>query len=416
MSRFFGDKEGVDKALIIEKRSASAKARINLIQHATTSIDLAYYAVGNGVASDIFYATILEAAQRGVRVRLLFDGIFHNLKGSRRAIYKTLLSHPNIEIRFYEPLNPLKPWTLHNRLHDKFVIVDNTYALIGGRNIGDKYYLESYEKKVVEDRDLLIIKSSKQENSGSVLSQFTHYFSSLWDHPYTKEKRVRATKATYQEVLLKLDATKEEYPDHFLPPIDWSSYALATNKVTLITNPIQRLNKEPWILMEMVALSSITNSTILAQSPYIIPSYRMKSYLKELNDGVEISYLTNSKFSSPNYFALAGYLKHREKLGPNVFEYHGSGSIHAKSYIFDRRLSMIGSFNLDARSAFLSTESMVVIDSEELATALTQNIELLTEDSLISTQPKNREFSIPWYKRVLIALCRVLLFPFDSLL
>ena len=69
--RFFGEGIGVDKALVVEDRIDSAIARINLIEHATSSIDLADYTVHDGISSDVFYASLLEAADRGVSVRLL---------------------------------------------------------------------------------------------------------------------------------------------------------------------------------------------------------------------------------------------------------------------------------------------------------------------------------------------------------
>ncbi|WP_256583504.1 phospholipase D-like domain-containing protein, partial [Pseudomonas sp. 2995-1] len=80
----------------------------------------------------------------------------------------------------------------------------------------------------------------------------------------------------------------------------------------------------------------------------------------------------------PNVIAFSGYTNVREKVvdfSSSVLEYQGPDSVHAKTYIFDDRLSLIGSFNLDARSSFLSTETMVVIDSEEFAKTLTDEIE-----------------------------------------
>ena len=416
--RFFGEGIGVDKALVVEDRIDSAIARINLIEHATSSIDLAYYTVHDGISSDVFYASLLEAADRGVSVRLLFDGIFHNLKGTQRATLRALVAHPNVEVRFFEPLNILLPWTLQNRLHDKLLIIDDTYALIGGRNIGDKYFIEPYAGSVVEDRDILIINSTRTLGSSSVLDSFASYFTELWESRYTKERRVRGS-LDYDDVLLdRLETVRGEYPQHFIAAIDWDAWALPTARVTLITNPLARLNKEPHILMELMGCVEESTSSLSLQSPYIIPSHSMQRYVKETAEGVDIWYLTNSVFSSPNYFATAGNLKHRAGIaaGATLLEYEGEGSIHAKTYVFDERLSMVGSYNLDARSSFLSTESMVVIDSVAVAESLGERMETLAQESVPYGARDVQRKPVPAYKRGLVLFSRILLSPFDWLL
>jgi len=104
------------------------------------------------------------------------------------------------------------------------------------------------------------------------------------------------------------------------------------------------------------------------------------------------------------------------KKATTLYEYYGEGTIHAKSYIFDQRISMIGSFNLDPRSAFLSTESMVVIDSIPIAKALSDNIvELIGESVPYSTEADTPQ-KTPFFKSFLIGTVRLLLYPFDPLL
>src|SRR5690625_6412128 len=80
-----------------------------------------------------------------------------------------------------------------------------------------------------------------------------------------------------------------------------------------------------------------------------------------------------------NPLAYSRHIKHTNKMknnGLDLIEYEGPDSVHGKTYIFDQRLSMIGSFNLDARSSFLSTESMVVIDSPAFADHLNDAMEI----------------------------------------
>ncbi len=423
--RFYSDFEGPDRALIIEERPFAAEVRLDLIQKATSTLRLAYYAVHDGLAGDIFYATLLEAADRGVEIELLFDGIFHNLKGREKSTYWALVNHPNIRVKFFEPLNILKPWTFNNRLHDKFIVVDDTYLLLGGRNIGDKYFLESYSGQFVEDRDVLILNTNIDNLEESVLGEFIDYFDHLWSHDYTVERHTTISKyrqmradERQQELSEILKKSRGEHPTPFNNHFDWESLTLPTNKVSLISNPVVRLNKPPAILAEIVALAEQAQESLLFQSPYIITDRHTVSYLQE-EWSADLYLLTNSTYSSPNFFAIAGYLKHRTKLAQRattLYEYYGEGTIHAKSYIFDQRLSIIGSFNLDPRSAFLSTESVVVIDSPQVAEVLSDNIAKLIEESAPYPSKEASPKKTPFNKRLLIGIVRLLLYPFDPLL
>ena len=439
--RYYGqtDQLSSDQAVILEDRVFSGISRIHLIEQAQDKLQIAYYTVHDGLSSDIFYASLFEAANRGVDVALLLDGVFHNLRGINKPVYWALVEHPNITVRFFEPFDLLKPWSVNNRLHDKMMIIDQKYAMVGGRNIGDKYFLDNYQGEIVLDRDVLVYNTCAESYEQSVLSDFDAYFNLLWDHPYTVQKHHdiqarRSSKAiqTKNEKLDILNTVRLEYPDRFPEQIDWDELAYPTRKVSLITNPVQRMNKEPWILLEMSALFQLAETSIIAQSPYIIPSRQMSRYFDIEQKSTELVFLTNSKASTPNYFAIAGYLKHRDHLSEQadqIFEYYGEGSIHAKSYIIDERLSLVGSFNLDARSSFLSTESMIVIDSEPFAEALIDKKVILANQSLPYNDNKETDYftpttldgmhnprTTPWYKHVLIFLARIVLWPFDELL
>src|SRR5699024_548554 len=138
---------------------------------------------------------------------------------------------------------------------------------------------------------------------------------------------------------------------------------------------------------ELGRLARNAQDSILAQSPYIIPSRAMVQILDpDRIEAENIDIVTNSLYSSPNPFAIAGYMNHRKNIvdrASRVYEYQGSGSIHAKTYIFDGEISAIGSFNLDARSAFLSTETMVINHGEEFASHLSEEIGNYMDQSLL---------------------------------
>ncbi|MDQ2086586.1 phospholipase D family protein [Herbivorax sp. ANBcel31] len=424
---------GQDRVTLIEDRYNSGLSRINLIENSQKTLDIAYYTTHSGDARQIFFGSILEAADRGVHVRILLDGIFHNLIGSSKDIQYALVNHPNIELKFYEPLSVLKPWTWNNRLHDKHIIVDNEFAMIGGRNIGDKYYLKDYNSPVY-DRDVLIINTDTDNISKSVISDMKDYFNTLWRHEYSKNaidnlKDSQAAKGSKKEKYLKqyINSLKVDHPEYFVFDMDWHDLSVPADKISFIHNPITRLNKAPWVLSEIGKLMAEAEESVFIQSPYIIPTNQMLKHLDiEAILSAQTTILTNSYASSPNYFAMAGYKKNRKNIANNIdylYEYQDNGSLHAKSYIIDNKISLIGTFNFDARSSFLSTESMIVVHSEEFSQILMSEIDELTKKSLqvakdysYEENPYIKPLEVSRTKLAIINILFVITYFFDFLL
>ncbi|MCD8511946.1 MAG: phospholipase D family protein [Bacillus sp. (in: Bacteria)] len=381
-----GEEFSQDRIVLIEDRVEAGVARVHLIENAEETIDLAYFTLHGGTATDILFSSLVDAADRGVQVRFLLDGIFHNLRGELRDIIFAYSYHPNIEIKFYEPLDLLRPWTWNNRLHDKMIMVDNELAMVGGRNIGDKYFAPTGYEGASNDRDLLVINTKAPEQDDSVLKDMENYFQMVWEHEFTSYAVEEMSSRQEQRGKGALDDLRElhhsiqmTHGDFFHNEIDWLSQSLPANQVTFIHNPIERFNKEPWVWQELTALMEQAEESIFIQSPYIIPSEKMMEYLDlEKVTAPHIAVLTNSLAASPNVLAFSGYSRYREKIvaaGIDVYEFQGpTKSLHAKTYVFDDRITAIGAFNLDPRSAFLSTEVMLVVDSEELVNYLKNKV------------------------------------------
>lgn len=376
-----------DRVALVESGEDGALIRLHLIEDAQSTIDISYYIFIDGEFTDLFLKAILDAADRGVNVRILLDGmpqIIH-LKGKLKEVLQGFEIHPNIALRIYEPFNLLVPWAWNNRLHDKMILVDGNFGLIGGRNIGDKYYLEEVgTSSFVKDRDVLIVK----DNPLSVIDEMQHYFVAVWNSIYSKplekrlsEKKIEQRKVYIENLHQRSTNVKKKHVD-----IDWHEYTRATQSIQFMHNPVGRLHQDPWCLKALLELASQSKDSIFVQSPYIIPSRKMKTEFNQYDIDLEkISVLTNSLASSPNPVAKSAYTNHRKKIvdsGATVHEYQGPDSIHSKTYIFDDAISVIGTFNVDARSSFLHTESLVIIESEEFTKDLKREIQQDMDNSL----------------------------------
>jgi putative cardiolipin synthase len=130
-------------------------------------------------------------------------------------------------------------------------------------------------------------------------------------------------------------------------------------------------------------------SELLIVSPYFVPGDAGVAWLRGVAArGIRVTVLTNSLAATDVGAVHAGYSKYREALldagvrlyefKPGAIAYGGAGgknrktsgssaSLHAKTFVFDRRAVFIGSLNLDPRSTQLNTEIGVVCESEPLA-------------------------------------------------
>lgn len=401
------NKQTDDKAVLLEDEVQAAIARIDMIEQAEKTIDIAYHTLHKDSATNTFLGLLVDAANRGVEVQVLFDGIFHNLRGELKHTIYSFADHPNITLKYYEPLDLFRPWTWNNRLHDKIIITDDKYAMIGGRNIGNKYF-DKEGKTFANDRDVMIV--NQDGNRHSVIHEMKSYFNELWTHQYSKVPVEQLTNRQQQKGQLKkeqllddLQQTRKTYDDLFNHSIHWDELAISTEQITLIHNPIQRCNKEPWIWLEIINLLAKAEESIVIESPYIIPTQKMMEYTGQINFPTKnITLITNSLKSTTNPLAFSGYLHHVDEINDNGFdlqEYTGPYSIHGKTYVIDEYISIIGSYNLDARSTFLSTESMVIIESKEFANHLHQMMERhITDDDqadgLMNSSDKRLTFTL----------------------
>ncbi|OLS01916.1 phospholipase D-like domain-containing protein [Tissierella creatinophila] len=423
-----------DRVALIESAEDALLVRLNLIESAEETLDISYYTLIDGKSTQLLLGSVLDAADRGVKVRILLDGIFHNLKGNLKdAIYGFKL-HPNIDLKLYESFNLLSPWTWNNRLHDKLIISDKRLALIGGRNIGDKYFLiEIMKEQFVKDRDVVLFKEDSAEDVPSTVMDMKNYYNSLWNYKHSNEpiKKIKSRQKKKGNLFNEnLRSIYKEFKGEYLKEIneiDWYDYTLETDSIKFVYNPIGRLNQDPWCLRELVNLASQTEKSIFIQSPYIIPSRNMKSKLNNYDIDLEkVNILTNSLSSSPNPFAIAGYYNNRKEMVDKVgqiYEFQGPESIHSKTYIFDDTISVIGSFNFDARSSYINSESMVVISSKEFTQQLKENVQVDLNNSLIVDKDysyiyddKVQEGKVSEYKKIIVGFLSKISFFLQYLL
>lgn len=139
--------------------------------------------------------------------------------------------------------------------------------------------------------------------------------------------------------------------------------------IALLSNPVNAGVKEPVVWHKLMSLIDSAEDSVKLHTPYIICNDMMYDTLKDAAAGKDVTVMTNSVANNGNSFGAADLEKNRDRMldtGVTLLEYDGGVSYHGKSMVIDDDISVVGSFNMDMRSAYLDTELMLVIKSDEL--------------------------------------------------
>ena len=366
---------------------------MRLVRAAERSVDLQYYIWADDVSGTLMLAALREAAERGVRVRLLLDDL-----GTRGmdAELAALDRREHIEVRLFNPfalrgelrwLGFLTDFTRANRrMHDKVLIADNQVAIVGGRNISDTYFGTSRERLFL-DLDVLA--------TGPVVDEISSRFDRFWASPTAWPVTRLVTDPPAELSRATPSPTAQRYRSA-LARTDLDE-ALTGGKNTMVWVPATLVGDEPekglgiplaredlltWQLREV--LDTPVRSLDVVSS-FFVPTPTVTRTLVALAErGVRVRVLTNSLDATDMPPAHAGYARYRRDLldgGVELYEMRRSAggnerddafarsatTLHAKAVVVDTHTVFLGSYNVDPRSVHLNTELGLVIESPLLA-------------------------------------------------
>lgn len=373
------------EARILEDAQDAADTRLSLIQEAESNIQIVYHTFHEGDYMAAFFRELFHAADRGVEVTVIVDGMLHQMNGNMRGLPSLIGHHERMTLHVYEPPDASSPMRWNNRLHDKLMIVDERYVMNGGRNIGDKYMTADYAVPV-RDRDVLVRATGDAPAETPFIKEASAYVDALADDErtsvYEGETSVYVNRQA-ERLKERLDKGSDgDAVKRGDPLSEW----IPVEEVAFVSNPLEGIQREPVVWATIAGLLNEASSSIVVQTPYLLPSEAMMAKIDvEHVASKEVSVVTNSVYSSPNYPAFSAYLHDRDawlETDVALNEYRGTGSIHAKSVLIDDEISVIGSFNVDPRSAYLNTESVLVIKGEAFADEHRRHLDTLKGESL----------------------------------
>lgn len=391
-SGFYPINDGVD----------ALSARLLLAARAEKSIDVQYYLIKNDIVGRAFIYSLLRAADRGVRVRLLLDDMFTQGYDVGMA---ALHSHPDFEIRIFNPFRrgaagrsvgaATEFGRINRRMHNKSFTVDNQITIVGGRNIADEYFGAREDAKF-GDLDVVGI--------GSVVQDVSNMFDSYWNHESALPvpafvRDLDDPVAALEELRKRLSKSVEEirgsrYADAVDARIqdyvgsgarfDWAPYELVVDSPDKGIR--KRAEEADSITTPLIESIRAAERELLIISPYFVP---LKSGVEGLaalqKSGIDVIVVTNSLAANNQFTVHGGYAPARKPLleaGVTIYEVRpdadvagtefidasgAKATLHTKAFVVDDRETFIGSFNFDPRSANINTELGVIIRDPELA-------------------------------------------------
>ncbi|MGV6804695.1 MAG: phospholipase D family protein [Ruegeria sp.] len=392
--------DGRSGVKLISDGEQALASRLLMAASAEHTIDAQYYLLHNDPTGHLFAASLLRAADRGVRVRLLLDDMDTS---GYDAMTAALDFHENIEIRLFNPfwrdqslllagLTDFK--RINRRMHNKSMTVDNVFTIVGGRNIGAEYFLARKEMNYA-DLDILA--------AGPVVNEVSQNFDAYWNSEFAVPARavvgepedislsdarkrldelVEEAKQTQYGAALRRSA-KENFSDGALS-LDWVPARLYSDPPSKAAG----LDDSGEILAsQLLGYFESAKHEVNIVSAYFVPRNKGVKWLTELESrGVEVKVVTNSLASNDVAPVYAHYAKKRRallrggvelfELRPDVYQaqHHGinwaqsRSGLHTKAFTVDNRYLFVGSFNWDPRSVHINTEMGILIDSPELTT------------------------------------------------
>ncbi|KTG16309.1 hypothetical protein AUR63_05055 [Guyparkeria sp. XI15] len=417
---------------LLDEPAKTFAALTHLARRAQRTLDIQYYIWYGDRSGTLLLRELLDAGRRGVRVRLLLDDQGTTELDTELA---ALNAHPNIEVRLFNPfLMRDARWVgfltrferANRRMHNKVMIADNTALISGGRNIGDSYF-GATDGFLFSDLDILAI--------GPVVDEVSTGFDDYWQ-----------SRAAYPAEQILPPA-----PDEALDQLDWKADTLALSSNTrdllvavrenfivgsllrgelgLIWAPTELVIDPPRKGLGPIALEDlltidlrnklgVPRQSVDIISSFFVPTPTLTDALSTLaRRGVRVRVLTNSLDATDMPPAHSGYARYRKpllKAGVELYEMkrigdenprpEGAGpfgspatTLHAKAVVIDGQRVFIGSYNVDPRSVLLNTEVGFVIESSELASAISHTFDMHVPESAYRLELEDGE--IVWFER-----------------
>ena len=311
---------------------------LEMLENAKEYIFLEFFMIEEGK----FWNSILEILERkakeGLDVRLIYDD--YGCVALLPRKYHVLLNKKGIKTKKYAALTPFLSTHLNNRDHRKMIIVDGKVAMSGGVNLCDEY-INVYEKYGHWKDNGFIIRGDAVYNYVLMFLQMWHTMAGRAEEDYKKYLERKSESGIVIEEKQKPEEAVSEttYPGYVIPYGD---------------GPHQEENVAEQVYMDIINRAT---KYVYIMTPYLILDHEMKQSLMHASrSGVDVRIIMPHIPDKKAVFAVARtYYPQLIKSGVKIYEYT-PGFVHAKTFLADDEVAVVGTINLDFRSMYLHYE------------------------------------------------------------
>jgi cardiolipin synthase A/B len=343
------------------------------LQEAKHHIHFEYYIYEDDTIGKEIELALIQKAQQGVEVRFIYDDF--GSRSIRKKLVRRLKAggvkaFPFLKIYFIAFAN-----RLNYRNHRKIIIVDGHTAFVGGINVSDRYI-----------------------NTGNAKKTF-------WRDTHL---RIDGPGVTHLQYLFMCDwnfcANEQLQPDAVFFPVKNTNPAQGEKLVQIAASGPD--SKTPTILFSLLQAINLATKEILITSPYFIPGDSLLDALIIASlSGVAVKLLVPGKSDSMIVNAAArSYYDDLLKAGVEIYLYN-KGFVHAKTFVADKKIAIVGTANMDFRSFDLNFEVNAIVYNTALATELS---DVFYEDISGATILNETEWAArAWYKQLMEKTARL---------
>ena len=286
-------------------------------------IFMEYFIVEEGIMWNSILEILEEKAKAGLDVRFLYDDL-----GSVSILptgYDRQLEARGIQCMAFNPFVPFLSLVMNNRDHRKIAVIDGHTVFSGGINLADEYINQKVRFGHWKDTGFML--------KGEGVWNYTVMFLQMWN-------AFRHTDASYE-----MFRPKQYHPEAFAS----DGYVQPYGDTPL----------DEEILAENVYLNILNQAKdyVYIFTPYLIVDHEMQTALcLAAKRGVDVRIMTPGIPDKKVIFQLTrSYYPPLLKAGVRIYEYT-PGFLHAKSYVCDDEIAVVGTINMDYRSLYLHFE------------------------------------------------------------
>ncbi|NQZ01896.1 MAG: phosphatidylserine/phosphatidylglycerophosphate/cardiolipin synthase family protein [Bdellovibrionales bacterium] len=370
------------------------RARLELIASAKATIEMEFFIFDLDPAGRILLNALIKQAEKGVQVRLLVD--FSKPIFRLGPAYAKYLKQRGIELHYYNTAPLYRLVSAQHRTHRKLLVVDDDKVILGGRNIADEYFDADPRYNFV-DSDVLV--------EGAIAKAVRESFDVYFESALTKSgERKSATDEEFQAVARFFEDTAAD--KKLLANMEQAERAdnlkqYPCDDVVFLTDPPSMSEASQVIFRELAKMSETIEREVHIESPYFILGPGGADVFEQLAErGIEINVLTNNLHSGDAVYVMSGFANNvgdMKRAAMNIdflpglpIEGQSQGALetrwgnHSKRAVIDRKHVLVGTYNIDPRSANLNSELLLICrDQPELASAVLASRELRMVSSLV---------------------------------